>query len=156
MKVQKEMRMRLKVGLLMAAMLAVATAARANLSIVVGAHDLQPNQAGQTVQIFVVADGGEQIGGITFRAQQGDAGPAFGGVDVGPLMTGSIIGPGELFSTNNTGVSDGSFGGMFVDLGTTTNAPTVITLAAGPSLLAHIGLSARTGFKPVGGSRRTR
>jgi MYXO-CTERM domain-containing protein len=124
-KIQKEMRMRLKVVLLLAAMLAAATAARADLTILVGSHDLQPNQAGQVVPIFVLAQGGEQVQGLQFRATEGDGGAAVGGSDVAPAMTGSILDPGMLFNPNNVGTTDASFGPMILDLGTVTSSGTI-------------------------------
>jgi len=136
MKVQKEMRMRLKVGLLTVALLAVAAAARANLTVIVGAHDLLANTPNQVVPIFVIANGGEGIQGTQFRVQQGDGGVDFGGSDVGPSMVGDIIGPGTIFATNNVGATDAAGGAtMYIDLGTaTTGSPAFNVLSAGQNL----------------------
>jgi len=135
MKVQKEMRMRLKVGLLTAALLVAATAARADLVVVLGNYQLQPNLAGQVVPIEVIAQGGEQIQGTTFRVQIGDG---FGGdVPTPPSMTGDISGPGTIFETNNTGISDGSIP-QFIDLGTTTIGTSVNVLSPGSNLWGFV------------------
>jgi len=146
MKVQKEMRMRLKVGLLMAALLVAASAARADLVVTVGNHDLLPNTPGQVVQIFVTAQGGEAVSGNQLRAQLGDGGPDVGGTDVGPVMTGDIIGPGTIFESNNVGVSDNSLGPLYVDLGTNTTAGT-IALSPGQNLWGTL-IFDTTGFGP--------
>jgi hypothetical protein len=132
MKVQKEMRMRLKVGLLSAALLVAATAARADLVVQLGNYQLQPGQAGQIVPIFVAAQGGEAVAGTEFRVQEGDGGTDLGGSDVAPSMVGDIIGPGTIFELNNSGVNDSSFP-MLVALGTTTSSGFNI-LSAGDNL----------------------
>jgi MYXO-CTERM domain-containing protein len=145
-KIQKEMRMRLKVVLLAAAMLAAATAARADLTITVGDHTLLPNMAGQVVPIFVSAQGGEAVQGLQFRVTEGDGGSAVGGFDIGPAMTGDITGPGTVFFPNNVGTADNSVPPMVLDLGTVTGAGS-ITLPPGLSLLGTITFDT-TGLGP--------
>jgi MYXO-CTERM domain-containing protein len=124
----------------------LATSAQANLFIDVGDHLLLPNKAGQTVSIYVKADGGEQVQGLSFRAVEGDGGSIVGGVDVGPAMTGDIISPPRLFFLNNIGQNDASFGPMILDLSTTTSSG-FITLPPGLSLLGTITFDT-SGFGP--------
>lgn len=66
----------------------------------VGVHSLLPDQAGQTVEIFVT--GGVLVQGLEFNVQIGDAtsGPVFEGVDI---LTGTIFGP------SNDGIFPGSY-----------------------------------------------
>jgi hypothetical protein len=135
------------IAALVLALSLLATSAQANLFIDVGDHLLLPNKAGQTVPIYVKADGGEQVLGLHFRAVLGDGGTAAGGVDVGPAMTGDIIGPGTVFELNNVGVSfDGSLPPLIFDQGTTTSSGS-ITLIPGLSLLGSITFDT-TGLGP--------
>ena len=136
--------MRLKVGLLMVTLLTLASAAQADLTIVVGAHDLQPNQAGQTVPIFVTSDIADSTQGLAFNAQLGDGGPDLGGTDVTPLMTGDAVGPGTLFETNHNAPADGSVPPSFVNIGFTVQSGTV-PIPVGATLLATLTFDT-TGF----------
>jgi hypothetical protein len=134
MKVQKEMRMRLKVGLFTSALLVAATAARADLVVIVGYHALLPITPNQVVPVQVVAQGGEQVQGTTFRVQVGTG----DGSDGAPSMTADIgqTDPSTIFGTNNSGINDGSIP-QFIDLGTTTSAGT-IALSPGDNLWGTI------------------
>lgn len=136
--------MRLKVGLLMVTLLTLASAAQADMTILVGDHQLQPNQAGQTVQIFVVSDSPDSTQGLSFNAQLGDGGPDLGGVDITPLMTGDAVGPGTLFETNHNPPADGSVPPSFVNIGFTVQTDTV-PIPVGASLLATLTFDT-TGF----------
>jgi len=138
--------MRLKVGLLMVTLLTLASAAQADMTIVVGSHDLQPNQAGQTVPIFVVSDTADSTQGLAFNAQLGDGGPDVGGSDVTILMTGDAVGPGTLFELNHNAVNDGSVPPSFVSLGFTVQSGSV-PIPVGSSLLAVLTFDT-TGFNP--------
>ena len=100
--------------------------------------------SGQVVDIYVYADGGEQVAGLNLRAQLGDGGPALGGADVTPAMTADIIGPGTIFAPNNVGMFDSSIPPSFVDQFTTTNFGT-IALSPGANLLATLTFDT-TGF----------
>ncbi|MCP4376099.1 MAG: PEP-CTERM sorting domain-containing protein [bacterium] len=72
----------------------------------VGSHQLQPNTAGQTIQLFV--SGGDAVAGVNFYAQIDGGGSAVpGGVDVGPIFTNLDILTGTIFATNNNGQSGG-------------------------------------------------
>jgi hypothetical protein len=124
----------------------LATTAQANLFIDVGDHLLLPNLPGQTIPIYVKADGGEQVQGILLRAFLGDGGAAVGGVDVGPAMSGAILDPGMLFFANNFGLIDSSFGPMILDLQTATDTG-FITLPPGLSLMGTITFDT-TGLGP--------
>src|SRR4051794_24651290 len=132
------MRNSILVALALALSPLVASAQPSNLFIDVGDHLLLPNQPGQTVPIYIFSDHDlpewERPQGMNFRAQLGDGGPLLGGVDVGPAMTGEIIGQGMLFETNHGSVFDGSVAPLYVDLGTVTAEGSVF-LPAGLSLL---------------------
>jgi hypothetical protein len=142
--------MQRKVVLSLAILFCLAAGAQAALTITVGAHNLLPNQAGQTVDINIGnAVGGELIQGVNFRAQLGDGGiPGFGGSDVLPLMTGVIDGAGMIFSVNANPPADNSLPPGYVDIGTTVLAGNNV-LVAGDNLLATLTFDT-TGF--VGGS----
>lgn len=115
--------MQRKVVLSFAVLLCLTAVAQAVPLITVGNHILQPNMAGQTIDILV--SGGDAVAGTNFRAQVGDGGPPLGGVDVAPSMTGSIIAAGTIFAPNNTGMADLSIPPLYVELVTTTSAGTV-------------------------------
>lgn len=136
--------MRLKVGLLMVTLLTLASAAQADLTITVGDHNLLPNTAGQTVQIFVVSDTADSTQGLSFNAQLADGGTGAGGSIDGPIMTGDATGPGTLFETNHNPVSDGSLPPGFVNLGFAVQSGTV-PIPVGSSLLATLTFDT-TGF----------
>lgn len=138
--------MRLKVGLLMVTLLTLASAAQADMTIIVGANSLQPNQAGQTVPIFVVSDSPDSSQGLSLNAQLGDGGPDLGGVDITPLMTGDAVGPGTLFETNHNPPADGSVPPSFVNIGFAVQAGTV-PIPVGATLLATLTFDT-TGFGP--------
>ncbi|HMO64880.1 MAG TPA: hypothetical protein PKE47_06610, partial [Verrucomicrobiota bacterium] len=79
-------------GPLAAAALLVSLPAPAALILSVGDHLLQPNQAGQQVELFVENTGGPlAYGGLDFSVRVGDgtAGPALTGVDLlaGPAVS---------------------------------------------------------------------
>ncbi len=71
----------------------------------VGTHQLQPNTAGQTIQLFV--SGGDAVAVVNFAAQIDGGGSAVpgGGVDVGPVFTNLDLLTGTIFATNNDGHS---------------------------------------------------
>ena len=83
----------------------LATAVHAQPTINVGAHQLQPNAADQTIQIFVL--GGQPVEALNFSAQIGDGGSAGGGTDDGPVFSNLDILNGTIFASNNLG----QFGG---------------------------------------------
>jgi len=145
MKVQKEMRMRLKVGLMMVTLLTLASAAQADMTIVVGDHQLLANTAGQTVQVFLVADAPDIAQGLTFNAQLGDGGPDAGGVDVTPLIQGDIV-TGTLFESNHNPVTDTSTPPSVLQLGFATQSGNV-NIPVGASLLGTL-IFDTTGFGP--------
>ena len=136
--------MQRKVVLSLAILFCLAAGAQAALTITVGAHNLLPNQAGQTIDININATGGELMQGINFRAQEGDGGPPVGGIDVLPLMTGVIDGAGMIFSVNANPPADNSLPPGYVDIGTTVLAGNNV-LVAGDNLLATLTIDT-TGF----------
>jgi hypothetical protein len=71
----------------------------------VGTHQLQPNTAGQTIQLFV--SGGDAVEAINFSAQVDGGGSAGGGNDTGPTFTNLDLLTGTIFAPNNSG----QFGG---------------------------------------------
>ena len=79
--------------------LAVAGTTSATPTVNVGNHGLLPNQAGQTIQIFV--SGGDLVPGVDFTLQVADTGPAseggFGTID-GPNITGIDLLTGTIFA----------------------------------------------------------
>jgi len=99
------------------AMIAIAgpvTFAGAVPTIVVGTHELRPNQPGQTVQIFVT--GGDDVGGVNFYVQTANGGPEAeaqgwippGTAIVGPAITEFDLLTGTIFAGDNMG----QFGGL--------------------------------------------
>ena len=124
------MHSKLSFALLLLSFLPIASAG--DLSIHLSDYKLQPNQANQSFPIFVHSlAGGEQVQGLQFRMQIGDGGVELGGHDIVPKISGSIVAPGTLFATNNTGEFGEILGGYF-DFGTTT-AHDLIPLPAGDS-----------------------
>jgi len=118
-----------KVFLTLAALCCLASIARADLSIIVGSHILQPNMANQPIQIFVT--GGDNVAGMDFVAQVGDGGPtnAFSGPGViaGPNITADVV-TGTIFATNHNPPGDpagGSEGTQTVFQAITTVSGTV-------------------------------
>lgn len=89
--------------------------------IVVGDHELQPNLAGQQVQIFVT--GNDQVEGLNFNIQVGAGGARILDLDI---LTGTI------FASNNTGTSDpdgpgaGDLAPLWEGRTTTTSGGTVV------------------------------
>ena len=85
--------------LVLCALAAVAGPASATPTVNVGNHGLLPNQAGQTIQIFV--SGGDLVPGVDFTLQVADTGPAseggFGTID-GPNITGLDLLTGTIFA----------------------------------------------------------
>jgi len=125
-----------------AALLCPITAAWATPRIVVGTVELQPNQPGQTIQIFVT--GSDPVQGLDLNVQIADGGPELDGEIDGPAITDLDIFTDAIFGTNNTGdrepVPVGQFP-QFVAAGTTTASGEV--LAEG--LLATLTIDT-TGF----------
>jgi hypothetical protein len=80
-------------------LLFVGTRASATPVVNVGTYGLQPNQAGQTIQIFV--SGGDLVPGVDFTAQVADSGPVseggLGTID-GPNITGLDLLAGTIFA----------------------------------------------------------
>src|SRR4051794_9320928 len=88
----------------------VAATAQADMVITVGQISLLPNQAGQTVNVFLYSDVPDSTQGLEFKAQLGDGGPDLEGVDITPLITVDAVGPGTLFEFNHNPPFDGSVG----------------------------------------------
>jgi hypothetical protein len=74
------------------------------LTIVVGDHELQANQANQPIQVSV--SGGDPVQGLNCRVQVADGGPPAGGSDNGPAIQDLDILTGTIFDGNNTGTAD--------------------------------------------------
>jgi hypothetical protein len=122
-------RMHRKVFLTLAALCCLASLARADLTIVVGEHILQPNTPHQAIQIFVT--GGTQVAGADFVVQVGDGGPlnSFTGPGniSGPTITADVL-TGTIFASNHnplTTPDGGASGPQTVYLGITTASGTV-------------------------------
>lgn len=85
------------------------TFAAATPTIVVGSHNLQPNQPDQTVQIFV--SGGDLVAGVNFYIQTANGGPEAeaegwippGTAIVAPAITNLDLLTGTIFAENNLG-----------------------------------------------------
>jgi len=146
MKVQKEMRMRLKVGLMMVTLLTLASAAKADMSIVVGDHQLLANTPGQVIQVFLVADAPDIAQGLTYIGQLGDGGPGAGGSDVTPLIEADATSPGMLFEPNHNAPADTSAPPSYAQLGFATQAGNV-NIPVGSTLLGTLTIDT-TGFGP--------
>ena len=91
--------------------------AQGQLSIVVGDHDLLPNQSGQTVEIYVT--GGAQVENVDVYAQIGDGGPLGGGSVPGPVFTLLDLFDDDpltpfIFDGRNTGRASGTTNGVLV------------------------------------------
>lgn len=138
--VERRMCVRLCCVLAAVALSSMASAVAAAPIINVGNHILQPDLAGQTVQIFV--SGGDAVQGLNFNAQVADGGPGdAGGVIDGPNLTHADIITGTIFATNNSGeVNPGSLPQIAIRT-TTTNSGTV----AAEGLLATLTVDT-TGF----------
>jgi hypothetical protein len=125
----------------------VAGTAQGNLLIDVGQISLLPNQAGQTVNVFVYSDVPDGTQGLVFNAQLGDGGPLLGGVDVTPLLvTVDAVGPGTLFEFNHNPPFHDNVPPSFVYT-TFADAAGVVPIAVGNSLLATLTFDT-TGFGP--------
>ncbi|MBI1310044.1 hypothetical protein GC176_01965 [bacterium] len=121
--------------------------ARELLTIIidVGNHVLQPDMAGQELQIQV--SGGDEVQGVTLRVQIGDGGPEAGGSQDGPSIQTVDILTGTVFESNNTGLRQDVDGDspdtvpQFERAETTTSSGTV----SASGLLATITIDT-TGF----------
>ena len=82
------------------ALLMTWAAAGATPLIDVGTFDLRPDEAGQTIQIFVT--GSDEVQGLEFNAQIGTGAS-------GPLFEYCDILTDTVFAESNTGLNDGSY-----------------------------------------------
>jgi len=75
----------------------------------VGTVELIEDQAGQTVQFFVIPEvvPSEKTAGLNFNVQTGDGGTAAGGTIYAPAITAGDILTGTIFASNNTGQGGG-------------------------------------------------
>ena len=125
---------------LILAVLVLAPFARATPIIDVGNHVLQPDDPGQTIQVFV--SGGDLVEGLNFNAQIADGGPEAGGAVRGPHITTADIVTGTIFANDNTGQRDpGSFPQIAIRRTTTNDDDTVMA----QGLLATLAIDT-TGF----------
>jgi PEP-CTERM motif len=120
---------RRKTILLLAALCCLPSAARADLTIIVGTHFIMPNTANQAIQIVVT--GGTNVEGMDFVAQVGDGGPTniFTGPGniAGPRITADLL-TGTIWATNHNPITHpagGAEGDQTVYLGITTASGTV-------------------------------
>lgn len=130
--------LRVILGAVTASLLLVSPVLGASISV--GAHRLEPDKAGQVIQIHVT--GGEAVDGLDFFLQVADGGPEVGGSIDGPAITNVDIFTATAFDGNNTGEhADGSLTPQFWQSGTSTKSGTVT--ADGP--LATVTIDT-TGF----------
>jgi hypothetical protein len=122
----------------------VSGTAQGNLLIDVGQISLLPNQAGQTVNVFVYSDAPDGTQGLVFNAQLGDGGPAAGGVDITPLITVNAVGPGTLFEFSHNSPFYGNVPPSFAYT-SFADAGGDVPIPIGPSLLAVLTFDT-TGF----------
>lgn len=96
--------MQRKVGLSLALLLCLSAVAQADPTVVVGNFNLQPNLAGQTIQLTVSGIAPNTVNGITLAAEIADGGPSFGGT-LGPVFTGIDFdaGPSIWVAPNSAG-----------------------------------------------------
>lgn len=107
--------------------------------IVVGRHQLEPDAAGQQIQIFVT--GNDQVHGMNFNLQVADGGPAVGGVVSGPVITAvDLVSDQEMifFGKSTQPVNPGSFPQIALRA-VTTSSGTVVA----DGLLATITVDTR-------------
>ena len=122
----------------------VASPSWASLTIVVGDHELQADQANQPIEVFV--SGGDPVQGLNCRVQVADGGPEAGGSANGPRIQDLDILSGTIFQGNNTGTGD--VDGPHPDawpLGEIRSTITVSGTVAAQGLLATITMDT-TGF----------
>lgn len=76
------------------------------LNVVIGEHDLQPNQNNQLVILHIqnVSASPVEVGGLNLFLQVADGGPGYG-VILGPEIESGELGVGTLFDGNNRGTS---------------------------------------------------
>jgi len=129
-----------KIGLSFAILLGLATVAQASATLVGGFHVLAANTNGgpqNTIQISISGNDAN-IAGAVINAQVADGGPLVGGSIIGPGFTGNMTAPGSLFATNNTGISDlnpGFVNGNQIVLLQTSTASGVVSDVGGALLV---------------------
>jgi hypothetical protein len=74
------------------------------VTVVIGDHELQPDQPAQEISIFV--SGGLSVQAVEFNLQVADGGAALGGQVAGPAIAGIDISSGTVFGGNNLGTDD--------------------------------------------------
>jgi len=124
-----------------AILVGLATVARASSTLDVGRHFLIFNQNGgaqNTISIYLSGND-TNIEGINVNVQVADGGPLVNGSIVGPGVTGNLLAPGALFATDNTGIADlnpgQTYGNQLVMLQTTTNPGTTVSDVGGVLLM---------------------
>lgn len=109
--------------------------------IALGVFELQPDTAGQSIEISV--RGGQMVQGLNLNLQIADGGPEAGGAIDGPAIQSVDILTDTIFASNNTGLGSGN--GVLVPqvafFSTTTSSGTV----SADGLLATV-LIDTTGF----------
>lgn len=111
-----------------------------------GNIDLQPDAAGQNVDIFVQNSGTPAaVTGVQLNIQVGDGGPAAGGT-LGPSITAVDVITGTIFESNNNGLGGtGSVTTQIFDRATGTSSGTVNIPTSPPSKIATVTFDT-TGF----------
>jgi hypothetical protein len=128
------------------ALLGTTWLSQGQLVIEVGPHDLLPNLADQTIDLFVenIGSTGVPVGGISLNVQVADSGPAskdgFGSID-GPNITGVELLAGTIFESNNNGEIDAGSIPQFANFTTTTSSESVTLEANTTTKLATITIS---------------
>lgn len=132
-----------------AVILGCTTVVRGQLLINVGNHDLQPNTAGQVIDIFIQNTSGNDIdvGGVAVVAQVGNWDMPLPPTDVGPIISNADVITGTQFTGNNTlnQYPPNQDPGQFFNVNTTTASGTVSLPANSTTKLVSITLDT-TGF----------
>jgi len=122
--------MQRKVGLSLALLLCLTAVSQAAITIVAGSHNLQPNMAGQQIQILIMSNSNDPAQGMDLNVQIGGtaAGPATAGTTpvFQNVTTADILGPGNIWGSNHAGeTADNSFDPTIAQYSIVTNSGTV-------------------------------
>src|SRR5436190_5071588 len=123
----------------------LAMPARGSLIVEANIFQLQPEQANQTIMLFVNNTGSAvDVIGLNLEVQLGDGAPNPPGTQTGPAITAVNLRTGTIFQDNNSGSGGGgSITPQFFERGVLTDSETgpFVTLVPGPNKMATITIS---------------